>query len=111
MNKFVMTAALAMALGMTTAAQADDHKGDKGEKFQRHMMEKIDTNGDGVISKAEFMAAHEEKFTKMDTDGNGELSADELKAARDHMKKKGKEFLEKHREGKGTIDVQPPVTE
>lgn len=111
MNKYVMTAALAMTLGITGIAQADDHKGDKGEKFQRHMMEKIDTNGDGTISKAEFLAAHEEKFTKMDADGNGELSADELKAAREKMKEKGKEFREKMKQDKGAIDVVPPVTE
>lgn len=92
MNKYVLSAAMAVALGLASGAaiaghhEGGKHEGPRGEK----MMERIDTDGDGVISKAEFMAKHEEKFTQMDTNGDGSLSKDEMEAAHAKMKDKWK---------------------
>ena len=47
-------------------AHADEGRPHKGKMFEKH-----DTNGDGVISKSEFLAHAEERFSKMDADGNG----------------------------------------
>jgi uncharacterized low-complexity protein len=51
-------------------------------------MKKMDTDGDGSISKSEFMQHKEEKFNKMDANGDGILTGDEMKM---HMRGKSKE--------------------
>jgi Ca2+-binding EF-hand superfamily protein len=47
-----------------------------------------DTNADGVIDKAEWVAAgrKEERFAKADADGDGKITLDELKAGMSKMK-------------------------
>ena len=94
MNKFVLTAAMAAVLGLSaTAAMAEHHEGGAHDKGK--MMERIDTDGDGVVSKAEFMAKHEEKFTKMDKNSDGNLSKEEMESAREAMKEKWKDMKDK----------------
>jgi hypothetical protein len=49
-------------------------------KQQEHMQQRIkamDTNGDGNISKAEFMANAEKHFAKMDSDADGQVTPQE----------------------------------
>lgn len=66
---------------------ADNH----GKKH--HKMKMMDTDGNGDISKDEFMAHAEKKFAKKDANGDGAISADEM---RKHCKyNKGK-----HKKGK-----------
>ena len=97
MNKLLLSAIAISALSIgANTAMADHHK---GGDHKGKMMERIDTDGDGVISKAEFMAKHEEKFAKMDTDGDGNLTKDEMEAAKAKMKEKWKEMKEKKMEG------------
>lgn len=64
---------------MALSAYADGHKqsergSQRGERFAA-----ADADGDGVISKSEFMALAEKRFDKMDTDGNGALSKAEMR--------------------------------
>ncbi len=47
-------------------------------------MKKIDTDGDGAVSKDEFMAHAEKKFAKKDKNGDGVLSSDEMKRMKKH---------------------------
>lgn len=101
MKKYVLTALMAASLGLTaTAAFAGHHEGGDGHHKGQKMMERVDTNGDGVISKAEFMAKHEEMFVKMDADKDGELTKEEMKNAREAMKEKMKERMENHKKMK-----------
>ena len=44
---------------------------------RRSMLEGADTNGDGMISKLEFLAHAEKHFAEMDRDNSGQLSKDE----------------------------------
>ncbi|MBK7299601.1 MAG: EF-hand domain-containing protein [Moraxellaceae bacterium] len=55
-----------------------------------------DTNKDGKISKAEFMAKHEAMFTVADTNKDGMLDDKEHQAMHGDMKKK----MKGHKEGK-----------
>jgi Ca2+-binding EF-hand superfamily protein len=102
MNKLFLMAAVLGGMTMgSTAVMAHNHvDGDhKGT-----MMKKVDTNGDGVISKDEFLARHEEMFNKMDADGDGNLTPGEMKEARGEMREKMKERMEKRKEMKEGSD-------
>jgi len=87
---------LLTTLGIATAVWAGhDNKGHhEGHNDGKHhpgrmMFEKMDTNGDGVITAEEheasiqqMMAKRSEHFAKMDTDGDGSVTKEEAKAAR-----------------------------
>ena len=80
----------ALLIGTATFAVADGKSGDCPRKYCK-MFEKKDTNSDGVISKAEFVAHAEKKFAKMDADGNGSLTKEEIKSYRAAKKAKYKD--------------------
>ena len=68
----------------TTDLILASHHGDgKG-----HKMKMMDTDGDGVISKDEFMSHKEQKFNKKDENGDGVLSEDEMRKHCKHHKNK-----------------------
>ncbi len=83
-----ITALILGALSLSTI-HAGDHGGGK------HKMEMMDTDGDGAVSKEEFMNHKEQRFMKKDENGDGVLSEDEMTKHCKH-KKKGKH--EKHAE-------------
>ncbi len=60
------------------------------EQMEDKHFKEMDTNGDGMISKAEFDAAHDKHFKEMDTNGDGKLSPDEMKAGHQKMMEQGK---------------------
>ena len=78
----VAVSALAVLVaGVAAPSLAKDGKG--GKHFA-----KMDTDGNGTISQAEFLERAKKRFAKMDADGNGELTKEELKAA--HKARKAK---------------------
>ncbi len=105
MKKLLTMTVLSMAL-ISTAALADHHggkhkMGGKKGKMIEHMFNKNDTDGDGAISKAEFMAEAEERFVKMDGDGDGKITKAEAEAFGEQMRQKWKEKREMKKEGFG----------
>ena len=59
--------------------------------MQQHMqkrLKEVDTNADGNISKAEFMAQSEKRFAKMDANGDGQISPEERKQMHQQMQQK-----------------------
>lgn len=89
-----LTCTLAFGLALSSAAaMAQAQEGRSGgemkfpmtkaehSKMGTEMFGKWDTNGDGTITREEFMAAHDAKFTKMDTNNDGTVSAEEHRAA------------------------------
>lgn len=74
--------ALVLVMGLSGAAMAHGGKG-KGMRGggPEQMLEQLDTNGDGAITRAEVDAAAAERFATADSDGDGLLSAEELTAA------------------------------
>ena len=61
------------------------------ERFQR-----IDTNGDGLLSKDEMMSAHSDRIDKIfinfDKNGDSKLSKKELRALRYELRKRINKF-------------------
>ena len=49
-----------------------------------------DTDQDGKISRAEFMAQSSERFAKLDANGDGQISGDEMKAMMERMREGGR---------------------
>ena len=64
----------------------------------RERFQKIDTNGDGLLSKDEMMSAHSDRidkiFIKFDKNGDSKLSKKELRALRNELRKRIKTFRE-----------------
>lgn len=87
---------------------ADDHMGGHDGKPKMDREIKGDTNGDGMISKDEFMAKAEERFATMDANGDGKIEREEAKAAhekkRSKMKEKRAEMKEKMKERRAEKD-------
>ena len=58
----------------------------------RKRFEKIDKNGDGLLSKSEMMEAHRKRidklFIKFDKNGDSKLSKKELRAVKKEIKKR-----------------------
>jgi Ca2+-binding EF-hand superfamily protein len=46
----------------------------------QRMVERLDTNGDGVVSQSEYLAAAQKRFTRLDKNGDGFIDANELPA-------------------------------
>jgi Ca2+-binding EF-hand superfamily protein len=55
------------------------HWGGKGPQFGM-----MDTDKDGKVTKAEFTAAEDKMFQKLDTNGDGVITPDEMQAAHHH---------------------------
>lgn len=113
MSKKVLLLAAAALVLQATPVLAEGGKGDGPRKHHEGMFEKHDTNGDGGVSKDEFLQHAEERFQKMDADGDGTVSKEEGQAAREKMKEKWKEKREhrkekkmEHREGGPDMDAQ-----
>ncbi len=85
MKKTIAYLAAASCFALSTnLAHAEAEACDENMHGQRHgqmdgmMFKKLDTNGDGVISKAEFNAFNARHFKKLDTNKDGKLTPDEL---------------------------------
>ena len=88
MKKTAIALALVLGLASTAALACPGHKGGKGM-----MMEKMDTNKDGAVSKDEALAFHGQKFDAMDANKDGKLTKEEGKA---FMEAKKAEWKAKH---------------
>ena len=83
--------ALLMVGGIAVAAP--------GERGMR-----ADSNGDGVISRAELTKSLEARFTKMDVNGDGQLSKEDRDAKRaDRSAKRGEQFAKADANGDGEL--------
>ncbi|MEO1919536.1 MAG: EF-hand domain-containing protein [Paracoccaceae bacterium] len=79
-------------MGFSGAVMAKPRAGQHGPKAPS--FEQLDTNGDGVITKAEIHAIGANRFAETDTSSNGFLSAEELKEqmqARGEIRREGRD--------------------
>jgi len=91
MRKIMALAVIGATLALAVPAQAEEQTqqrpgagqmegrmgsgrmaGHRGE-----MMKRLDTNGDGAVSKDEFLAGANERFAKMDRNGDGKLTQED----------------------------------
>jgi Ca2+-binding EF-hand superfamily protein len=79
MKPSALIAALLIGLAPLGAAQAQDMPGQR-------IAQRIDTNGDGVISKDEMAAARVRLFRKLDRNGDGVIDRNEIESARQAIK-------------------------
>ena len=84
------TAALATVVALTTLSAPIASIAEPAQAPMKagKMVGKADADGDGKISKAEFVAMSEKRFEKADNDNDGFLSPEEMKAM--HAKRKEK---------------------
>lgn len=61
----------------STASFAQQEGGGNRREMMKEKLREMDTNGDGAISKAEFMAGAEARFSKMDRNGDGKLDKED----------------------------------
>lgn len=87
-KRLILLSAVLVAFG--SGHVLADHHGEGG-KGKGKMFEKHDVDGDGTISKDEFLKHAEERFNKIDADGSGSVSKDEAKAKHEEMRKKMKD--------------------
>jgi len=111
MKQFLTFTAAALVLAASSYAiakeavspKADAVKAEKKGHHGEHFKE-ADKDGDGMISKAEFMDKAEERFAKMDANGDGSISKEEMMAAKEKFKGKMKDRM-KERHGKGAPEA------
>lgn len=77
-----------LALGLVLAAPLALAQPGGGRAFDR-----LDTDGDGAISRAEFLAAKAGAFDRVDTDGDGIVTTAEMEAAREQARERVRERL------------------
>ncbi|RWA64579.1 EF-hand domain-containing protein [Mesorhizobium sp.] len=80
MRQSFLFAALLLGLAPLSAAQAQDAP--RAQRF----LQRVDTNGDGAITKDEIMAARERMFTRLDRNGDGVIDEKEIETARQAIK-------------------------
>lgn len=111
-RKFILATLALGALSLPAmAADSTPHQGGHGPMMDR--LQSADTDGDGMLSKTEFMAVHEKRFDEMDANKDGKISKDEMKAHRESMKAefeaKRKEWEAKKKSGDTATPAPTPA--
>lgn len=95
MNRLPIALSLLLA-GLTV--QAQQHLPNLDEMF----FKQFDSDQDGHVSKAEFLAPNEAQFKHMDSDGDGSLNKAEVKTFNDEMTRRMREMQQQmQRQGGG----------
>lgn len=115
MRKHLLLTGLTLAIASAAmAAESPKPMSPQGPGMGHHMFEKMDSNGDGNISKEEheqglqmMLEMRRAHFNAMDKDGDGLVNKEEAQQARDTMREK---FRDKRRDGcPGRIDSPEPM--
>lgn len=93
-NKMLLLASAAVLMSFPAFAEDMSGKGDDKGMHKGFKFEAMDTNGDGLVSKDEFMAEHMKRFEAMDSNHDGGVSKDEIEAYRQAKHEKMKEMKE-----------------
>ena len=97
MKKLFLLSTIALAVS-TAPALAEHHE--KDGKHKDRIFVKMDSDGNGVVEKEEFMDHTEERFDDMDINNDGEITKDEAEQAHEKMREKFKEMRAKMKDRK-----------
>lgn len=91
MKKFILaaTSVAVIAGGAFYALAERTEDGKKDPHGKKHMLERLDANKDGKVTKDEFVADAEKRFSEIDADKDGNVTEEEMRA---HHKAKREEF-------------------
>lgn len=105
MKKLTIAALVTVVIaGATYTAMAQHHRGGPGQ-----MLEQVDANADGAVTKAEIDAHRASKFASADTNGDNLVSAAEFEAfsiaerERKQAERRAKRFAKLDANGDGMI--------
>jgi len=101
----MLSAAAVLTLGVALPAFAEDAAPAQAPADKAVHKAKADTDGDGFVSKAEFMAEQEKRFAEIDSNGDGKLAEEEAKAYYAKMGAKRAAWLKEHAK-KGAAPAQ-----
>ena len=110
MRKFVLTAltlstllAAGAASAATPAAGAtpapSPAPGSRHAEWRQQFFDKVDTNHDGTISRAEYQAWIDNRFAKLDSNGDGTVDANEVATspmAAERVEKRAEGFVRRY---------------
>lgn len=68
-----------MAVRMGPQGGGNPARQDAMQALKAARFQPMDTNGDGVVSRVEFLAGHEGEFATADRNGDGRLTAEEFR--------------------------------
>lgn len=84
----LLAAASIMAMEPGEGRMRKGRKGLKGP-MMGHMFQMMDTDKDGKVSKQEWQAHHDKRFSELDADKDGFITQEEMKAHHEKMMEKG----------------------
>ena len=95
MKTLQILAISSLLLGLSQTANADHHEMNHDDAGKHaHSWQDADTNKDGVVSKDEFMAKHQQRaekmFSKMDANKDGKVDEAERTAMHDKCERHAK---------------------
>ncbi|HEY6986251.1 MAG TPA: hypothetical protein VH375_09215 [Rhodanobacteraceae bacterium] len=98
---FTLSALLAAGAASATGPGTGDTPapGARAQQWRQQFFDKIDTNHDGVISRAEYQAWIDSRFEKLDSNGDGVVDADEVAsspAAAERVEKRAQGFVRRY---------------
>ncbi|MDD9912740.1 MAG: EF-hand domain-containing protein [Alphaproteobacteria bacterium] len=89
-NTWLTLAFAVCAVGAASAEGFGFHGGGGKHPSPTEIFQKMDTDGDGMISHQEMFEMHKARFEKhfssMDADKSGDLTAEEMRAAKERMR-------------------------
>src|SRR5262245_9287909 len=106
MKKLLMLSAAAFVLSPAAFAEDAPATPPTGG-HHKDMLAEIDTDGDGAVSKAEFLAFHEKRFAEIDTNSDGKIEKAEAEAKKAEWKEKRKAHMKD--KGEAAPAETPPV--
>lgn len=110
MKKFLASSAIILALAAVPAfaCDGDGPKGPAQGKKMGYMFDKHDTDGDGIVTEAEFLEGAKARFQDMDADGDGKVTREE---AQGFYQEKREKMKEKRMEKRGEMEDSKPSDE
>jgi len=79
---------IGFSLLLSSLALAQPPQGGQPRSMADAFMMQLDSNKDGKVSKAEFMAPHEQRFAQIDKNGDGMVDRAEIEALEKSMRER-----------------------